>query len=211
VSDGLVLSGNILYGTAAEGGNSGYGTVFAVKTDGTGFTALHSFARNDGAYPYAGLVLSGNTLYGTTASGGSFGNGTVFALNTDGTEFVTLYSFTAETNRNNSDGANPRGGLIVSRNTLYGTAFEGGSADGGTVFSLSLPVVNAPQLTIALSGTNVVLTWPANATGFTLKSTASLLSPAVWTSVSPGAVVVNGQNTVTNPISVTQQFYQLSE
>ena len=44
----------------------GLGTVFAVNTDGKGFTNLHSFAYNDGARPRAGLILSGNTLYGTT-------------------------------------------------------------------------------------------------------------------------------------------------
>src|SRR5258706_15955235 len=38
------LSGSTLYGTAAYGGSSGDGTVFAVNTDGTGFTNLHSFA-----------------------------------------------------------------------------------------------------------------------------------------------------------------------
>ena len=40
---GLILSGNTLYGTADAGGSSGNGTVFAVNTDGTGFTNLHSF------------------------------------------------------------------------------------------------------------------------------------------------------------------------
>ena len=36
-------SGNILYGTAFRGGATGRGTVFAVNTDGTGFTNLHNF------------------------------------------------------------------------------------------------------------------------------------------------------------------------
>ena len=40
---GLILSGNTLYGTTIDGGSSGNGTVFAVNTDGTGFTNLHSF------------------------------------------------------------------------------------------------------------------------------------------------------------------------
>src|SRR5947208_2442806 len=40
---GLTLSGNTLYGAAAYGGSSGNGTVFAVNTDGTGFTNLHGF------------------------------------------------------------------------------------------------------------------------------------------------------------------------
>ena len=48
---GLILSGNTLYGTTVDGGSSGYGTVFAVHTDGTGFTNLHSFTDSDGALP----------------------------------------------------------------------------------------------------------------------------------------------------------------
>jgi len=44
---GLILSGTTLYGTASQGGSSGYGTVFAVNTDGTGFTTLHTFTATD--------------------------------------------------------------------------------------------------------------------------------------------------------------------
>src|SRR5262245_45192970 len=39
----LALSGDTLYGTTIFGG-SGAGTVFAIKTDGTGFTNLYLFA-----------------------------------------------------------------------------------------------------------------------------------------------------------------------
>jgi formylglycine-generating enzyme len=67
------------------------------------------------------------------------------------------------------------------------------------------------NLTIIRSAANVILTWPTNATGFTLQSTTNLVSPAVWTTVVPGPVAVNGNNTVTNPISGTQQFYRLSQ
>ena len=145
---GLILSGNTLYGTAYGGGSSDNGTVFAVNTDGTGFTNLHSFTassyeeypytniNSDGAFPDAGLILSGNTLYGTALDGGISGNGTVFALNTDGTGFTNLYSFTALSNSTNSDGAYPCAGLILSGNTLYGTA-GGGSFGNGTVFALN--------------------------------------------------------------------------
>src|SRR5439155_6268122 len=41
-SAGLIISGNKMYGTAYGGGSSDRGTVFAVNTDGTGFTNLHS-------------------------------------------------------------------------------------------------------------------------------------------------------------------------
>src|SRR5665213_818404 len=224
---GLILSGNTLYGTAEGGGSGGNGTVFAVNTNGTGFTNLHSFmamstnssgryTNSDGAIPGAGLILSGNTLYGTATQGGSEFAGTVFAVHTDGTGFTNLYSFTALSATSpytNSDGATPDAGLILSGNTLYGTAFRGGSSGNGTIFSLSLGSVSAPAptLTIFPSGTNVVLTWPTNAAGFTLQSTTNLVSPAVWSTVSPGPVVVNGQYAVTNSTSGTNKFYQLSQ
>ncbi|MDB6025249.1 MAG: hypothetical protein JWM68_1472 [Verrucomicrobiales bacterium] len=132
---GLILSGNTLYGTTPSGGSSGSGTVFKVNTNGTGFTTLHSFIdASDGASP-AELVLSGNTLYGTTSRGGTVNNlGTVFAVNTDGTGFTNLHSFTGV-----SDGANPDAGLILSGNTLYGTASaanEGGGVNG-TIFAIN--------------------------------------------------------------------------
>src|SRR6185503_15792040 len=87
-------SANTLYGTAAYGGSGEVGTVFAVNTDGSGFTTLHDFDYvNDRANPYAGLILSGNTLYGTASEGGNFDEGTVFSVNTGGTGFTTLHSF----------------------------------------------------------------------------------------------------------------------
>jgi uncharacterized repeat protein (TIGR03803 family) len=132
----LILWSNILYGITSLGGDFGQGGVFAINTDGTGFTNLHSFvALSDGTSPRS-LTLSRSTLYGTTSLGGSSGNGTVFSLRTDGTGFKVLHRFTAFTNGLNNDGANPLGGLTLSGNTLYGTAHFGGSSDQGTVFKL---------------------------------------------------------------------------
>ena len=52
---GLMQSGNTLYGTASSGGSANVGTVFAVNTDSTGFTNLHTFTGgSDGEWPYAG-------------------------------------------------------------------------------------------------------------------------------------------------------------
>jgi hypothetical protein len=70
-----------LYGTASSGEGGLGGTVFKVRSDGTGFAVLKCFTTTpdlDGAKPYSGLVLSGSTLYGTTSYGGSSGGGTLF-------------------------------------------------------------------------------------------------------------------------------------
>jgi len=206
---GLMLSGNTLYGTANSGGGSGVGAVFAVNTDGSGINTVHTFmSSSDGANSYTGLILLGNTLYGTTSTGGSLGGGTAFAVNTNGTDFAILNSFST----GGSFGDRPRGDFILSGNILYGTTYGGGNSGWGTVFSLSF----TPQLTITSEGSNVILTWPTNVAGFDysafmLQSTTNLVSPAVWSAISPGPIVVNAQNTVTNPISGAQCFYRLTQ
>jgi uncharacterized repeat protein (TIGR03803 family) len=140
---GLVVSGGAVYGTAFFGGANGNGTVFKVNTDGTGFTTLYSFSPGyinaDGASPYAGLILSSNTLYGTAFDGGQWNSGTIFKLNTDGSGFSNLHSFSGlNTNLANGDGFNPYAGLILSSNTLYGTANQGGTSGNGTLFKINI-------------------------------------------------------------------------
>jgi uncharacterized repeat protein (TIGR03803 family) len=142
---GLILSGNTLYGTANVGGTFGDGTVFSLNVDGSDLISLHSFSatnadgfNGDGTDPYASLILSGNTLYGTAFTGGNAGYGTVFSVETNASGFAPLDSFpTTDDNGFNSQGIFPTAGLTLSGNTLYGTAFEGGAAANGTVFSLS--------------------------------------------------------------------------
>jgi uncharacterized repeat protein (TIGR03803 family) len=128
----LVLSGNRLYGTAEKGGSYANGIIFAINTDGTGFTNLHNFSAFDGAAPTSGLLLSGNRLYGTTSAGGTFGGGTVFTINTDGTGFTNLYNFTDINSRDGTKSA-----LILSGNSLYGTTSDGGSAGNGMVYGVN--------------------------------------------------------------------------
>jgi uncharacterized repeat protein (TIGR03803 family) len=149
--DGLVLSGNMLYGTAAGGGTNGNGAIFALNTNGTGYANLHSFTagtgsypnvtNKDGAFPEAGLILLGNTLYGVASGGGTNGNGTVFSIDTNGTGFNILHTFTAGMgsypNLTNSDGVFPNA-EILSGGALFGTASYGGTNGSGTVFGINL-------------------------------------------------------------------------
>jgi uncharacterized repeat protein (TIGR03803 family) len=140
---GLAVAGNTLYGTTSEGGTNSFGTIFSIKTDGTGFTNLFNFSLNSGSLPYAGVVLAGNALYGAATLGGANGNGTLFAINTDGTGFSLLHTFTATTfdpvssAPTNSDGSSPYGTLLLIGNTLYGTTYQGGSAGNGSIFALT--------------------------------------------------------------------------
>jgi uncharacterized repeat protein (TIGR03803 family) len=131
---GLVLSGNILYGTTYSGGSANLGTLFSLTTDGKIFTLLHSFSNSNGTLPAGGLVLSGGTLYGTASSGGANGNGygTVFSIATNGSNFTVLTNFTGTI----SGGDAPMAGLLLSSNLLYGTTSGQATGHGGTVFSI---------------------------------------------------------------------------
>ncbi len=132
-----------LYGVTAYGGshcpgNAGCGTVYSVTMSGKE-KVLYSFQGFDGAsdgwLPLSGLIDVNGTLYGTTVSGGqsgcTSGCGIVYSVTTNGTETV-LYRFTG-----GSDGGNPAASLLEVNGALYGTTAHGGSADYGTVFSMS--------------------------------------------------------------------------
>jgi hypothetical protein len=100
---------------------------------------------------------------------------------------------------------------------IMGTGWDRNSGAGILMALAALqntppPTLLGPKLTIIRSGNNVIVTWPTSSTGFILQSSTSLVSgPASWSTVSPGPVVINGQNTVTTQISGTSQFYRLSQ
>jgi len=139
---GLLNVNGTLYGTTADGGYNGEGTVYSITLSGSE-TVLHSFGADDGGDPEAGLVNVNGTLYGTTAQNGATGAGTVFSITTSGKETV-LYSFGGK-----PDGESPLAGLVKVKNTLYGTTVVGGSGSCywtaysyydsgcGTVFSMT--------------------------------------------------------------------------
>ncbi len=128
----LLLSGATLYGTV-QGGN-GYGGVFKVGTDGNGFEIIKDFAAvEEGTHPVAGLWLNGTTLFGTARAGGADDVGTLFKVNTDGSGFAVLKDLTFS-----REGVMPRGGLVASGSTLYGTTRSSAHERRGTVFKLNM-------------------------------------------------------------------------
>jgi uncharacterized repeat protein (TIGR03803 family) len=131
---GLVLSGNTLYGTTEFGGSPGSGTIFSIKTNGSGYATLYSFAGgSDGANPAAPLLLASNTLYGTASDGDAYGRGTIFSIGTNGSNYQTIYNF----GTNSNDGFNSQAGLAFFSNTLYGVAAQGGTNGNGEIFRIN--------------------------------------------------------------------------
>jgi uncharacterized repeat protein (TIGR03803 family) len=129
----LSKTGNILYGATPSGGSLGYGVVFGLSTNGSGYKVLYNFTGADGEGPYGRVALdAAGNVYGATIYGGTFGFGVVFkVVPRSGTETV-LYNFTG-----GADGGNPQGGVVRSQaGALYGTAEYGGANGFGTVFSV---------------------------------------------------------------------------
>ena len=125
-----------LYGTTLYGGggpSGAYGTVFKVGPDGA-LTTLYSFqGTTDGSYPRGGLVQAGNgNFYGTTTAGGSSGKGAIFEVASNGS-FTSLYSFTGL-----RDGSTPDSGLVQGIDgNFYGTTYNSGDANFGTIFQIT--------------------------------------------------------------------------
>ena len=139
---GLLLDGGTLYGMTSQGGDKDNGTVFSMKTDGSGFTTLHSFqgSPDDGSSPAGALVSDGSRLYGATHEGGVTGTyavagyGVVFSLDPSDPagSYTVLHRFTGKAD----DAGQPAAGLAIAGGMLYGVS-DAGAADMGALYSLA--------------------------------------------------------------------------
>src|SRR6516165_9972058 len=132
------------YGTTIAGGNlaacsgSGCGTVFKV-TPGGALTMLYKFCSQpnctDGAVAFDGLVqgTDGN-FYGATWQGGAYNLGTIYKMTPAGALSV-IYSFCSQSAC--TDGANPLWVVPGKDGKFYGTTYNGGANNVGTVFKIS--------------------------------------------------------------------------
>lgn len=101
---------------------------------------LHRFSPLVAASQNPGSLVRGTdgNFYGLSAGGGANGTGTVFKLTPAGT-LTTLHSFGAlDDFGNNIDGISPSVRLVQGTDgNLYGTAFQGGANNTGTIFKVS--------------------------------------------------------------------------
>ena len=126
------------YGTTEQGGANNEGTVFKVTSGGV-FTLLHSFSvtGDNGAYPVEPLAQgTDGILYGvgTDCFGGGCSPADLFQVTTKGV-FTDVYNFPDFGGNSNSDPYSPL--LLSTTGTFYGTTYEGGTSNAGTVYSLA--------------------------------------------------------------------------
>jgi uncharacterized repeat protein (TIGR03803 family) len=115
--------------------------VFEIAKTGSGYastpTTLVSFNGANGGEPVGSLIAdAAGDLLGTTGYGGANNDGTVFGITKTGSGYAstptTLFSF------DGTDGDLPSGDLIAdAAGDLFGTTYEGGANNDGTVFELS--------------------------------------------------------------------------
>jgi len=76
----LRLSGDRLYGMTEYGGDSGYGVVFSIDTNGRGYENLLNFNGANGGNPEGNVTIVGRGLYGMAQYGGLDNDGLIFRL-----------------------------------------------------------------------------------------------------------------------------------
>jgi uncharacterized repeat protein (TIGR03803 family) len=204
----LLLLDGTLYGTTSQGGANGHGTVFSIKTDGSGYTILHQFSattaifNTDGAAPYGNLVAIGESLYGTARLGGKHGFGVIFTLKTSGAGFANINDFSG-----GKDGGWPRGELLVISDryfgTLYGATSTGGDGGVGTAFELWPSAGTPPPLPTVTIKTIAIPPHAGIATGsgkYLSPSTVTLTATATNGCYSFTKWTVGAKTVSTNPV-----------
>jgi uncharacterized repeat protein (TIGR03803 family) len=125
------------YGTTTNGGGHGYGNVYRITPSGQ-LTSIYDFCLrsvcNDGTTPESAPVLaSDGNLYGTT-TGIGYGYGTVYKMSLSG-KLTTLYTFCSLAEC--ADGSFPNGLVLAGDGNFYGTTFEGGNSNAGSIFKIT--------------------------------------------------------------------------
>jgi uncharacterized repeat protein (TIGR03803 family) len=133
---GLVFDRNgNLYGGAIGDNCGATGTIFELSPEGGGwnFPTIYTGPRP----PFTMAIDSAGNLYGISGNDGTCsGLGCVFELSpsASGWRYTNLYNFT-----DGNDGRYPGGVTVTGPGEyLYGTAYEGGTYDVGTIYQISL-------------------------------------------------------------------------
>ncbi len=156
-------------------------------------------------------TASGVTLTNTLPSGVSFVSASpaAYVVNGNTVAFTNLGSLGSGWGTNASITVHPNVGGTLTNTAFCASGVTDPLKGNNTVTVKTLVEGMAPELSIKISGGNLVLSWPASATGFVLERTTSLTPPA-WTEVTvPAPVTVGDQKTVTLPLSSGSEYFRL--
>jgi len=142
---------SMLYGMTSVDGAIGFGTVFRYDPNTNAVNTLVNFNATDGNDAEGSLTFdpADSMLYGMTYQGGTHSVGVIFKVNPKtGTETL-LKNFIG------TNGDRPGGSLVydTARKLMYGTAYYGGSASIGVIFSLD-PITDSQKVLVNFTGPN---------------------------------------------------------
>ncbi|MGA3268565.1 MAG: glycoside hydrolase family 3 C-terminal domain-containing protein [Verrucomicrobiota bacterium] len=126
-------------------------------------------------------------------------------LSSDGSTWTTVYTTTNGPGSINDLAALGSGRYVQMYGTVRGTSY------GYSLWEFEVFPALAPEPTIALNGTNVVICWPNSATSWSLQTATTLGLPGDWSTVTTVPLLLNSVNIVTNAVSVPAQFYRLEQ
>lgn len=158
-----------------------------------------------GSYTFSvSLFASTNGGGNWSLLGGGLRGGAVNLLAASASIPTTIYSVIG-----NDVGYSPGSAPALESSTNGGLNWFSLLAAGSLSFTaLAIAPPTTPALTIAGSGNNDNVSWPASFAGYVLQSTASL-NPASWKTVMLSPVTNNGNLVMTIPASGTQGYYRL--
>lgn len=135
----LQASDGLLYGTTTQGGSQGFGVLFRINKNGTGYTQISDFANyRETRGPKAALIESNDGfLYFPNEIAGS--GGTITRIKKDGTELFVLIDFYPY-----NKGLYPSASLLEGPDgALYSVTRMGGTSLAGNIFKIDKSGANS--------------------------------------------------------------------
>ena len=156
--------------------------------------------RDDGAVVY----LNGVEIFRSNMPSGVISYATLASTTVNGVDESTVYEMDLDP------------GKLVAGTNLFAVEVHQSAPDSSDVsFNLQLlglrpqQVIAQPPLSVALSGSGLLLSWPDQGR-FALESTSELSESIQWETVDLTIGLNNGRREVSIPLSETRRFYRLN-
>jgi hypothetical protein len=94
---------------------------------------------------------------------------------------------------------------------IYSQALSWYDVYGHFLAGPDVPVIDSPKLQISPADGSVVVRWPGNAAGFSLKETGQLGSPTAWSTVTNNVETTTNGLQVTLPAMSEEKFFRLEK
>jgi uncharacterized repeat protein (TIGR03803 family) len=127
-ADNVFLLNNKIYGQT-KGGERGFGTIFTMNPNGSGYTTIFEPESGQNIDSYEMITVEGNWFYcmGRTI----VGKGCIFKIKSDGSSFTTIFTL---------DGINDKsfGQVFYSNGTFFCSTLDDGKNNKGKFFKVNL-------------------------------------------------------------------------